>query len=237
MMRCCKHCGALLEDEAKVCDFCGAVPEIPKVEEPASQVPAEAVTENIPAPAPKKKFYKRKWFIIGCIALALVLAAVAVIACMQISAPMQAIAYYEEILNGDCTHLIELAPMEFWEPLTKEYDSMDECLANLTRYIEAIYKSSERSISAKVVDRELLSKEDLISITDILQERYDISPDRVTSAQQLIIKFVYQYPDDTITSASLLIAIQIDSEWYLWDESRGVFLLYNWAYPGSGMYG
>ena len=64
MMRCCKHCGALLEDEAKVCDFCGAILEVPAPVEPAPQPIETAVaTDALPEPTPKKKIPKKKWFI------------------------------------------------------------------------------------------------------------------------------------------------------------------------------
>ena len=232
MMRCCKKCGALLEDEATVCDFCGAVLEIPKAEEPVPHTPAEVTPEEITLPAPRRKFYKKKWFILVCIVLAMVLAALTVIACVQISAPMQAVAYYEEILNGDCTHLVEVAPMEFWESISGRYGSTEECLADQARYIESIRKTSGISKSAKVVDRELLSTEDLTGITDKLQKRYGISPDRVTAAQQLIIKLDSQYQDRSTTSAGLLIAVKIDSKWYLWYESTDNFWIYGLTYVG-----
>ena len=123
--------------------------------------------------------------------------------------------------------------MEFWERMTVRYDSVDQYLAAQTQYIELRHEIAASSVSVEVVDQEIVNKEDITEITDRLEEFYKISPNRVKSAQQLILKVVQQNKDYTDTSAILITALQIDSEWYLWSNSGGTFLIH---YMISDMY-
>jgi len=134
MMRCCKHCGALLEDDAKVCDFCGAVLEVPPAVIPAPQespavVPAsQEVTAEVAKPAPKKKLSKKAIFIVSGILLAVIAIAVAVN--MLFFNPHAPVATYEAVMNGDFDKVEDLAPREYWAYIAESRDKTVDAYLN-----------------------------------------------------------------------------------------------------------
>ena len=100
MMRCCKHCGALLEDDATICNFCGAALEVPKFEPAPEKVAvAEAPVQEVTEAPTKKPFSKKKLFITIGIAIGVIAMAVAVL--LLFFNPHVAVSKYEAVLNGE----------------------------------------------------------------------------------------------------------------------------------------
>ena len=59
MIHICNHCGAILEDDAKVCSFCGAILEVKNAEsEQTDQAPAEPSVDT-PTSTPLTKKQKK----------------------------------------------------------------------------------------------------------------------------------------------------------------------------------
>ena len=124
MMRCCKYCGALLEDEAKVCDFCGAVLEntpnvIPAPQEPPAVIPIPSEESEVTVPpTPKKKLSKKTVLI--CVGVVLALIAIAVAVNMLFFNPHVAVDRYETVINGEFNKLKDLAPKEYWAYIAEQ---------------------------------------------------------------------------------------------------------------------
>ena len=230
MMRCCKHCGALLEDEAKVCDFCGAILEVPAPVEPAPQPIETAVaTEALPEPTPKKKIPKKKWFIFGGIVLAVIAIAVAVN--MLFFSPHTAVRRYETVINGEFDELKSLAPQEYWDYVAESSGKTVE------QYIETLVKNRKESYLAQtsnedsfygkflstkiqVLDTEEISAAELSGIKDTLDEMYGIDASRVGSAYRLCLKITSKYSKESSSLAGTTTAIKIGSKWYLIRSTR-----------------
>lgn len=225
MMHCCKHCGALLEDEAKVCNFCGTVLEAPQPVAPVPQEVVEVVTEAVTEPTPKKKFAKKKWLIIGGIAAAVI--AIAVGAYLLFFNPHIAVDKYFAVMNGDIEKLESLAPQEYWALRAESYDSasVEEYLSqrqdSLENYLLQLQTKDSgifgklKSISYKVLDTEKVTRDNLNGIKEALDTRYRIDPSTVHDAYHLVIKITYNGTENTYTYASYLTSVKIGSDWYL----------------------
>ena len=109
--------------------------------------------------------------------------------------------------------------MEFWETAAQQKgQSVDEYLSRKSSEIERTFGSSKTSYSLEIVYREAVSNDEQKSIKSTLEERFGITPHRVKSIQRLILKENYRYGEFTGTSGILIIAVQIDSQWYLINE-------------------
>jgi hypothetical protein len=228
MMRCCKHCGALLEDDVQVCDFCGAVLEVPKAEPVAlpvvvEEAPAREVTEEVSEAPSRKKLSKKSWLIIAGIALAVI--AVIVTVNLLIFSPHIAVDKYEAVLNGDFDKIETLAPKEYWDYMAER--------TNMTKnqYIEDLAKNrkenyleqmSQDTIIGKLLSRELrvldtekVNANELAGIRTALEEEYGISSHRIHSAYSLILKVTTKGSKESSSYSSRITAIRIDTEWYL----------------------
>ena len=236
MMRCCKHCGALLEDEAKVCDFCGAVLEVPQNVIPAPQeAPAvipvpQVATETAAQPAKKKKLSKKTLFIVCGVLLAVIVIAVAFN--ILIPNPHVAVNQYKPLLNGEFDKLEELAPKEYWEQVAKNQKvTVQQYLETRIAYLEERYEKQTAvtnsslgnfvSVDLKVVDAEKVKEKDLAGIKKALEETYGIDADRVKNAHKLIVKMTRIYTEDSHSVPISVSAVQIDSKWYLISYSKG----------------
>jgi RNA polymerase subunit RPABC4/transcription elongation factor Spt4 len=215
MMKCCEHCGALLEDDALACPHCGTAYETLK----ETAVAVQPQTEETVTPLSKKKLNKKTiLFITGGI-LITVVAVILVNNSILLSALSTAVKHYEEIINGDAQQLSELAPMEYWETKAQQQgQSVDKYLSRKSSEIERTFGSSKTSYSLEIVYREAVSNDEQKSIKSTLEERFGITPHRVKSVQRLILKENYRYGEFTGTSGILIIAVQIDSQWYLINE-------------------
>lgn len=210
MMKCCNHCGALLEDDALACPHCGTAYESATAE---PVIPLK-VTEESPKPATKKKLSKKAFFFIAGGVLVAVVAIIIAINCIQLSAPLPAVELYGAILNGNTGHLADLAPIEYWEQVAYN-TTADEFIERKAQELAYTFGNRPYHKSHDLVDNETVSKDELNSIRNWLQESYQISSDRVKSAQQLILKVVDRDSDIIYTSTNAMIAVQIDSKWYL----------------------
>ena len=219
MTRYCKHCGSFLDEDAKVCDFCGTVLEIPQAEAPQPEQPVDT-----PTPAPKKWLTKKKLLIAGGVLLAIVLVAVAVY--FLCFGHYYAVHKYESVMNGNFKQLKTLAPTEYWEYLAKKKgvsvnDYIDDGIESLQKRwddtqsaLEEIYGDNYHIILT-VVDSEALDADIFSKLKDALKEDYNISPSRVGSARTLILKVHGEGSKLDYTNASVVYAIQIDAQWYL----------------------
>lgn len=228
MMRCCKYCGALLEDHVQVCDFCGAVLEVPKAE-PAPQAvsdaeaPTQEATEEITEISPKKKLSKKSLLIIAGIVLAVIAIAVAVN--MLFFNPHIAVDKYESVLNGDFDKIGSLAPQEYWDYMAERTKTTaDQYIEDLAKLREENYlkQMSQDSVIGKLLDKDIrvldtekVNANELTGIRNVLEEEYGISADRVHSAYRLILKVTQKGSKDTSSYSSTVTAIRIDTEWYL----------------------
>ena len=228
MMRCCKHCGALLEDDVQVCDFCGAVLEVPKAEPVAlpvvvEEAPAQEVTKEVSEAPSRKKLSKKSWLIIAGIALAVI--AVIVTVNLLIFSPHIAVDKYEAVMNGEFKKIADLAPKEYWEKMAEQNQtSVDKYIKKRIETLEEDYLQrttqegsfgKELSVEVEILDTYKVSATHFAGIKEALKSKYDIDPDRVNSAYKLHLKIIRKYTKDTIDHAGLVTAIQIDSQWYL----------------------
>ncbi|MBE6959520.1 MAG: zinc ribbon domain-containing protein [Ruminococcaceae bacterium] len=224
MMRCCKHCGALLEDDAKVCDFCGAVLEVPKFEPAPEKVAvAEAPVQEVTEAPTKKPFSKKKLFIIIGIAIGVIAVAVAVL--LLFFNPHVAVSKYEAVLNGEFDKVESLAPQECWNTAAKQSKmDTDKYIDTLTETLEKnhLKKLAQESILGKfvsiklqVLNTEELNDTDMTGVKEALEETYGIDQSRIKSAYKLFLKVVSKGTKESSSVASMVTAIKIDSEWYL----------------------
>ena len=226
MMRCCKHCGALLEDEAKVCEFCGAVLEMPAPVEPAPQPVETAVATDAPStPTPKKKIPKKKWFIIGGIVTAVI--ALVLGAYLLFFNPHIAVDRYETVMNGEFDKLESLAPKEYWTYCAKNSgaQSVEAYIAQRKKVMEKTFLQSQsedngyygklKSITYKVLDTEKVPKSDIKGIKEALDEHYGIDPASVQDAYNMVIKVTYHGTTREYSTSAYVTAIRIGSNWYL----------------------
>ena len=228
MMRCCKHCGALLEDDVQVCDFCGAVLEVPKAEPVAlpvvvEEAPAQEVTKEVSEAPSRKKLSKKSWLIIAGIALAVI--AVIVTVNLLIFSPHIAVDKYEAVLNGDFDKIETLAPKEYWDYMAERTNmTTNQYIEDLAKLREETYltQMSQDSVIGKllgkelrVLDTEKVNANELAGIGNALEEEYGISADRVHAAYRLILKYTAKGSKESSSTSSMVTAIRIDSDWYL----------------------
>lgn len=229
MMRCCKHCGALLEDDAQVCNFCGAVLETPNAEPTAEPVvvdepPTQEVTEAISeAPTKKKLSKKAKFFLAGGIALIVIAVIVAVN--LLVFNPHIAVDKYETVLNGDFDKMESLAPKEYWDYIAEQsHMSTEKYIEDLAKNRKENYleQMSQDTIIGKLLSRELrvldtekVNANELAGIRTALEEEYGISSHRIHSAYSLILKVTTKGSKESSSYSSRITAIRIDTEWYL----------------------
>lgn len=215
MMKCCKNCGSLLEDDALACPHCGTAYETLK----ETAVAVQPQTEETVTPLSKKKLNKKTILFIAGGFFITVVAIILVINSIQLSALSTAVKHYEEIINGDAQQLSELAPMEFWETAAQQKgQSVDKYLSRKSSEIERTFGSSKTSYSLEIVYREGVSNDEQKSLKSALEERYGIAPTRVKGMQKLILKQIYQTRGYDSASGMLVIAVQIDDQWYLIDD-------------------
>ena len=229
MMRCCKYCGALLEDEAKVCDFCGAVLEntpnvIPAPQEPPAVIPIPSEESEVTVPpTPKKKLSKKTVLI--CVGVVLALIAIAVAVNMLFFNPHVAVDRYETVINGEFNKLKDLAPKEYWAYIAEQNNTtVDKYIAERIKSLEESHSqaltqetSYGTALSAEihVVDTYKVSAMHLAGIKKALESKYGIEGHRIKSAYKLHLKVIQNYTKDCIDYAGLVTAVQIDSQWYL----------------------
>lgn len=225
MIHICNHCGAILEDDAKVCSFCGAILEVknPEPEQP-DQTPAEPSMDNTFTYAPLTKKQKKTLIIAGAALLGAILLALATY--FLFLGSYHAVAKYESVLDGNYRQLETLAPKEYWEAHAKQNQlSVQEYLH---KRMEATKKSAEMvagnseemfgknySVSIEVVSTDPVCQEDLSAYKDALQKKYGIDPSRVHAAHHVILKVVQSGTELTYTTSCCVKAIQIDAQWYL----------------------
>lgn len=227
MIRCCKHCGALLEDEAQVCDFCGAVLEAPKDIEPApTETPVvEAPTQDVTEEAPtKKKLSKKTRIFLVC---GIVLAVIAVIVAVNLLFfnPHIAVNKYEDVINGGFDKLESLAPQEYWDYMVKNSSTTaDQYIAALAKAREESYleQMSQDTIigrplgtKVQVLNTEKVTATEMAGIRNALEEEYGIDVDRVHTAYKLYLKVTQKGTKESASYVGMATAIRINSEWYL----------------------
>ena len=229
MMRCCKYCGALLEDDAQICDFCGAALEVPQLEPapeyvPAAETPPPEVTEELTEAAPKKKHFKKaRLFMIGGIVLAVIAVIVAVN--LLFFNPHIAVNKYVAVMNGEFENLEDLAPREYWELQAKNKETtVDQFISDRIESLEANYSQNttedstlgkELSTEVKVLYTYHVSEMHFAGIKEAIESKYGIDSSRVKSAYKLHLKITRKFTKDSIDYAGLTTAVQIDSQWYL----------------------
>ena len=225
MIRYCKKCGSLLDDNATVCDFCGAKLELPKTEptpttttEPHAEIPAET-------PAPKKKWTKKQWLIFGSIVLGVI--AVIVAAYLLFFDPSIAVRRYSEVLNGKYNQLESLAPKEYWTTSAQNADAqsveayIDLKVESLRETMNHYHDNDNgtygklKSMSHEVIDTTKVPADELDGIKETLSEKYDIDSWRVGSAYNLFVKVTYHGSYWDYVTPGYITSIQIDGEWYL----------------------
>ena len=220
----CKHCGALLDEDAKVCDFCGSALEVSQAEAPHQVQPVDA-----PAPAPKKWLTKKKLLIAGGILLGIVVIAVAVY--FLFFGHYYAVQKYETVMNGNFKQLKTLAPEEYWvylannkgvsvsDYIDNRIESMEKNWADTQFNREEIYGDNYH-ISLTVVDSEVLDADLLLKLKDALKRDYNILPSRVVTARTLILKVHGEGSKLDYSGAAVVYAMQIDAHWYLFRYSK-----------------
>lgn len=233
MLRCCKYCGALLEAETKVCEFCGKALESPQPEptpepEPVVQEAVPELTTEEPSPAPKKKLSKRTLWIAGAALIAVIALVLAIV--LPPLACLTAVQTYEDIINGDYADLKDLAPQEYWElAVAGSSTTVDTYLRRFTdrlkdqaeqsrEKLEQFY-GKDHTVSIKIVEHEKVSTDDLNGIRDYLEENFGISPNRIKSAYNLILKLTRKGTEYSRSVIAYVAAVQIDSQWYLIEYS------------------
>lgn len=223
MIHICNHCGAILEDDAKVCSFCGAILEVKNAEsEQTDQAPAE-LSVDTPTSTPLTKKQKKTLIIAGAVLLGTILLALAVY--FLFFGSHHAAAKYESVANGNYRQLETLAPKEYWEALAKK--SQQSVPEYLNKRMESLKNDEELagnyeekfgknySVSIEVVSSDPVSQEDLSVYKDALQKKYGIDPSRVHAAHHVILKLVHSGAKLTRASSHCVKAIQIDAQWYL----------------------
>ena len=158
MMRCCKHCGSLLEDEATVCNFCGTAFEHSKPMEAAPQMPAETVSEDTAATPSKKRSPKKKLLIVCGIAVGIIAIAVAAYLLFYYpSTPVAAAAAvdkYFSVMLGNADQAESLAPEEYWiKESHNGIRSKEELLEQQTTYIDRYFEAWTESRKQVYGDR------------------------------------------------------------------------------------
>lgn len=228
----CKHCGTLLEEDAKVCPFCGKTVELsaPKPEPTESPVAESAPVQKA---APKKLQISARTLLIGIGAIALVAVIMIITVCIQYFAPVPAVERFEALKNKDYDVLESLAPAEFWEAMAPSNQTAEQYIDKRKDFLKrSMASTSTGTLQFDIVDREATPSEDLDKIKDILQERYNISPSRVKAGQNLILKVTESHTDSLYSICEMYeIAIQIDSDWYLWNNTSNQFLIHNLIEP------
>lgn len=232
MIHYCKHCGTLLEKDAKVCPFCGKTVEL-SAPKPEPTEPPVAESAPVQKAAPKKLQISAKALLIGIGVITFAMVIAIVIVCVQYFAPIPAVERFEALKNKDYDVLESLAPAEFWEAMAPSNQTAEQYIDKRKDYLKrSMAFTSTGTLKFDIVDREATPNEDLDRIKDILQEHYGISPNRVKVGQNLILK-VTQSVTDSLHSVSemYVIAIQIDSTWYLWSRTSNLFLIHNLIEP------
>ena len=247
MMRCCKYCGALLEDDAQICDFCGATLETPQLEpapEPVAveEAPVGETAEESTETPDKKLFPKKKLFIIGGIAVGVICVIVAVL--LLYFNPHVAASKYEAVLNGEVDKLKSLAPQEYWDTVAEQCQTdSDGYIEDLSEILEENYSQqlSQESLLGKyvstklqVLNTEKLNRTDMAGVKNALEETYGIDQDRVKSAYKLFLKVISKGTKESSSMASMVTAIKIDSEWYLIRYTRTGEDSYRVSFLASG---
>lgn len=231
MLHYCKHCGTLLEDNTKICPFCGKTVEIPQPESKPVETPVETAPEQpVKSPAKfswhalKEKFTKKQLLIACGIALGVIVLAVAVY--LLFLNPHIALNKYADVHSGNYHKLESLAPREYWEQLAKANNtSVESFISEREEKLKKAHESLKeqdsiqygtlQSQSYHITDTQKISEIDLNGIKDSLLKRYDIAEYRIGTAYNLIVKIVYHGSKRDDTRAVYVTSIQIDGKWYL----------------------
>jgi hypothetical protein len=224
MMRCCKHCGALLEDESLVCPYCNTDLASPKTAEPVAQVATEAVAEATAEAAPRRKSSKKKLLIAGGIIAGVIAITVAVF--LLFFNPAAAVDRYFSVVLDKTDQVASLAPDEYWEYkakrsgyskenyLERETESAEHYLTQWTEAKKKAY-GDDFTFEYKIIDRELLTGDEADKIKNALDVEFKISQYRVSSIYRLFIKTTDKGSLQKDVYARQAYAVQIDSQWYL----------------------
>ena len=227
MIHCCKKCGALLEDEAKVCDFCGTVLDLANATEDAPQAAEPVAAET--AAIPQKRSPKKKLLIVGGIALGVIAIAVAAFLLFYYpSTPVAAataVDKYFSVVLGNADQAESLAPEEYWIKEAGRYQSTESYLERQIAYIDSYYEAWTESrkeaygddftFEYKVIDSELLTGDEADEIASALVSEYDISKSRISFIYRLFIKTTTEGSVKKNVYARQVYAVRIGSAWYL----------------------
>ena len=227
MIHCCKKCGALLEDEATVCDFCGTVLELANTTQTAPQT-AEPVAEEA-ATIPQKRSPKKKLLIVGSIVLGVIAIAVAFFLLFYYpstpAAATAAVDKYFSVVLGNADRAESLAPEEYWIKKAGIHQAKEAYLERQIEYIDAYYASWTNSrkeaygddftFEYQVIDTELLTGDEADAIANALGSEYDISEHRISFIYRLFVKTTTKGSVKKDVYARQVYAVRIGSEWYL----------------------
>ena len=222
MIHYCKHCGALLEDDAKVCSFCNAAVEIP-VEEPEAPAPVVEVP-------PKKSFFtaldakqKKTLIIASSVLLGTIILVVAIY--FLFFGSHYAAVKFNAVINGSYWQLESLAPREYWDAQAKKGDMtrkeyIKDQIESLKEFQVSLDESygkrfgDDYALTVSVLYSEPAEDDILPTVQNALAKQYSIDPSRVTAVHNMYLKGVISGSESSYTTVGSIMAVQLDGQWY-----------------------
>ncbi len=238
MEKTCIICGRPLDGEAARCPHCGSnqavtlktpATEIPPSEEPTAtaEVLAEASPEEEAAPmfrfAAVAAFLKglpKKVYVLGAVALAVIIFWAVVLANLPLSGPERAVADYTAVRNGDFSNIEKMWPDAYWQLMgngTKDKDALvAEIRDNLSKNMdwERLHFGSDYSLTLQILEEEPVDKETMKTIRTGLA-LYKIPNQAVTAARNLTVWQTAQGDTQIQDDILRLTAVKIGKSWYL----------------------
>lgn len=239
----CSKCGTPLEEGNVFCPNCGAVSDMALVQpEPVAEEPAEVieapVMEEIPEAVetpvieeaetpvtetvPEEKSRKLP-AIVWYLGAALLIAMVIIIVFAGRPKPCTSAldTYIGVVYEGDFSQIRQLAPPEYWQYREKQGVSWGQEALRLQiiflneRYIQLLHFGEQMQVSYEIQSQERIESERMVELEQWAEEKYGISPEKITEGYFLQYTLSFSGSDDAVTMDGERYALLIDKQWYL----------------------
>ena len=217
-MKFCNHCGNQVLDEAVICPKCGCPI--------AETAPVEANAPMGMNAAPVEKKSKKKLFLIGGIALAvialIVVLVIVIVSKNSLNGTVK--AFVKAVNDRDAEKVADLLyPEEVINIVEEEYDdARDELVENVEDLFEDFddYYGDDWEVDFKVKKIKDVKGDDLEEIKEAFEDEYDF---KITEAKKITIKMHIKGEEDSETETETFCVYKCGDGWGIgsWDKYDG----------------
>lgn len=203
MSKFCENCGAEMNDNDTVCQYCTPTAE----ETPINNVESTVENSNTTNTANTKSGNGKNIAIVGGIVAAIIVIAIIIFSIFGNGYKKPIDNYFKGMEKGNAETYLKAFPefMDMDKNIDEDY--MEEMLDNLEdEYGEKI------KVSYKITKKEKIKKDDLENVAKYIDEKYDEDV-KVSAGYEVKVKATIKGKDDEDTDSQKMYVYKIDGKW------------------------